>query len=254
MKKTKVASARLDKLLANMGYGSRKEIASLARSGRIECDGEALTDAGAKVALTPDLPERLRINGEPLDPLPGLVLLMHKPAGVTCSHRDEGPLVYEALPRRWRFRKPPISTVGRLDKETTGLLLLTDDGNFLHRAIAPKSNIEKRYRAKLARPLRGDEAEILASGTLLLESETTPLLPVSMRVRDESEADSPVVEVRLTEGRYHQVRRMFAALGNHVLELHRDAFGGLTLPDDLEPGEFRLLDPQAIDAIFISAD
>lgn len=250
MTTAKAPSARLDKLLSSMGYASRKEIAWLVRSGRIKLDGEPLSDAGQRLLLTDDLPQRLRINGQALDPLPGLVIVMNKPAGVTCSHRDEGPLVYEVLPSRWRLRKPPISTIGRLDKDTTGLLLMTDDGTLLHRAISPKSNLEKRYRARLARPLRGDEAEILAAGSLLLDSETTPLLPVAMRILGAEDATEPMIEVRLTEGRYHQVRRMFAALGNHVLELHRDAFGGLELPDDLASGEFRLLTSAEIARIF----
>ena len=123
-----VKSARLDKLLANLGYGSRREIQALARMGEIRLDGDDLTDAGARIALDPDLPSRLTVADEPLDPLPGLCLMLHKPLGVTCSHKEAGPLVYGLLPERWRRREPPLSTVGRLDKDTSGLLLLTDDG------------------------------------------------------------------------------------------------------------------------------
>lgn len=254
-------SLRLDRLLANMGYGSRKEIQALVKAGRVVLDGMPLADAGQHVAISRDLSERMTIAGVQLDPPPGLVLMMHKPLGVTCSHKEAGPLVYHLLPIRWRARKPAISTVGRLDKETSGLLLMTDDGALLHRAIAPKSKIAKRYRARLARPLRGDEAEALASGTLLLEGETKPLLPVAMEiaaeaecggglVEAEGEAAGPVVIVTLMEGRYHQVRRMFAALGNHVSGLHRDRIGGLQLPDDLAAGEFRVLDNAGIERIF----
>ncbi|MFN3869050.1 MAG: pseudouridine synthase, partial [Hyphomicrobiaceae bacterium] len=205
---------RLDRLLANMGYGSRKDIQSLVKSGLVRLDGAAVSDADMHVPVVTELSRRIAIGREPLDPMPGLVLMLNKPLGVTCSHKEVGPLVYALLPDRWRARKPPISTIGRLDKETSGLLLLTDDGRLLHRAISPKSNVSKRYIATLARPLRGDEGEILASGTLMLESEQKPLLPVLMEALSEDGAPQPVVRVTLTEGRYHQVRRMFAALGN----------------------------------------
>ena len=200
--------------------------------------------------ITPDLSQRMRVEGEALDAPPGVVLLMHKPLGVTCSHKEAGPLVYGLLPPRYRQRKPAISTVGRLDKETSGLLLLTDDGDLLHRAIAPKSNVAKRYRATLARPLRGDEAGALASGKLMLDGEEKPLLPVAMDVVPGSPPDTPLVYVTLTEGRYHQVRRMFAALGNHVSGLHRDRIGGLELTSDLAPGQFRVLDARETELIF----
>ncbi|MCC6912100.1 MAG: 16S rRNA pseudouridine(516) synthase, partial [Rhodospirillaceae bacterium] len=119
-------TTRIDRLIANLGYGSRNEVQALARNGRILLDGADVDDAGKRIALTPDLPSRLTIDGEPLDPLPGLALMLHKPLGVTCSHKEAGPLVYDLLPPRWRRRDPAISTVGRLDKETSGLLLMTD--------------------------------------------------------------------------------------------------------------------------------
>jgi len=251
---------RLDRLLANMGYGSRKDIQMLVKAGRVRLDGKPLGDAGERIPLASDLSQRMTISGEPLDPPPGIVLIMHKPLGVTCSHKEAGPLVYQLLPPRWRARKPAISTIGRLDKETSGLLLLTDDGAMLHRAIAPKSKVAKRYLARLARPLRGDEAEVLASGTLMLEGETKPLLPVEMEIAPVADcgnplvaddgAIGPIVAVTLMEGRYHQVRRMFAALGNHVAALHRDRFGGLRLPDELPAGDFRVLDDAQTAQIF----
>jgi 16S rRNA pseudouridine516 synthase len=141
--KTKAANLRLDRLLANMGYGSRREIALLTRAGLVVLDGVPLRDADQRIPVTPDLAQRMRIDGEPLDPPPGLTLMLHKPLGVTCSHKEVGPLVYGLLPERWRRREPALSTVGRLDKETSGLLLLTDDGALLHRIIAPKANVAK---------------------------------------------------------------------------------------------------------------
>ncbi|MGU3407320.1 pseudouridine synthase [Methylobacterium brachiatum] len=238
-------SVRLDKLLANLGYGSRREIQGLARGGAILLDGAELADAGDRIALDPDLPERLTVDGAPVDPLPGLCLMLHKPLGVTCSHKEAGPLVYGLLPERWRRRDPPLSTVGRLDKETSGLLLLTDDGALLHRIIAPKANVAKRYRVTLDRPLDGTEGATFASGTLVLEGEDRPLLPVHLDVEDPTHC-----AVTLTEGRYHQVRRMFAAIGNHVVALHRDRVGGLDLPADLPAGGYRVMGPADIAAVF----
>ncbi len=228
---------RLDRLLSNLGYGSRREVQQMARAGLVTLDGAVIEDADRRIAVTPDLSGRMRINGRPLDPPPGLTLMLHKPLGVTCSHKEAGPLVYDLLPPRWRRRDPPLSTIGRLDKETSGLLLLTDDGGLLHRIISPRANVSKRYHVTLARPLRGDEAEVFWSGTLLLEGEDKPLLPVQMETLSSTSAF-----VILTEGRYHQVRRMFAALGNHVETLHRDRIGDLALPIDLAPGQYRALD------------
>jgi 16S rRNA pseudouridine516 synthase len=198
-------------------------------------DGEVLRKVDQKIALTPDLTERLEYFREKLDPLPGLVVMMNKPLGATCSHNEAGDLVYRLLPERWQKREPKISTIGRLDKETSGLLLLTDDGDYLHQVISPRSHVPKRYRATLDRPLRGDEGALFASG-LQLENEKTPCLPASLDVLSAREA-----VLTITEGRYHQVRRMFAAVGNHVVALHRQSIGGLMLPDDLAPGEYRLL-------------
>ncbi len=244
-KPTKVPNLRLDRLLANMGYGSRREIALLTRAGLVVLDGAPLRDADERIPVTPDLAQRMRIDGEPLDPPPGLALMLHKPLGVTCSHKEAGPLVYGLLPERWRRRDPALSTVGRLDKETSGLLLLTDDGALLHRIISPKANVAKRYRVTLDRPLKGDEAAVFASGTLMLEGEDKPLLRVDFTAEGERHA-----VVTLHEGRYHQVRRMFAAIGNHVTALHRDCVGGLDLPADLAPGAHRILRDADISAVF----
>ncbi len=242
----KASTCRLDRLLANLGYGSRREIEILARNGRIKLDGAVFREI-ARLPLTPDFSARMTVDGEVLDPLPGLVVMMNKPLGVTCSHKEAGPLVYRLLPERWRRRDPAISTVGRLDKETSGLLLLTDDGVLLHKIISPRRKIAKIYRAKLDRALNGDEAAIFAAGAMMLEGEDKPLLPAGLEVLGPSEA-----RVTIVEGRYHQVRRMFAALGNHVVALHREALGGLKLDENLAPGEFRLLDTSEIEAIFAS--
>ena len=249
MSKPPIASQmRLDRLLANMGYGSRKEMQGLAKMGRIVLDGEPIKDADTRVPVTPDLAQRMTVQGRPLDPPPGFALMLHKPVGVTCSHKEAGALVYDLLPGRWRMRDPAISTVGRLDKDTSGLLLMTDDGGLLHRIISPKSHIAKRYRVALDRPMSGDEGALFASGEKMLESEDKPLLPAALEVLSPTEA-----LLTITEGRYHQVRRMFAAVGNHVTALHRDRMGGLELPGDLEPGQYRLMDAANLADLFGAA-
>jgi 16S rRNA pseudouridine516 synthase len=217
---------QLAKYLANLGYGSRKEMEAAIRAGRVSGTGEDL-----------------QFEGKPLDPPPGMVLMMNKPAGFTCSRADQGRLVYELLPPRFLRRSPALSSIGRLDAETTGLLLFTDDGKLLHSLISPKSDTEKTYEATLARPLEGHEAELFASGTLILRGEDKPLLPARMEVTGERTA-----RLTLTEGRYHQVRRMFAAAGNHVETLHRSRFGPLELCD-LPPGDWRLLTQSEADRL-----
>lgn len=229
---------KLVKLLANLGYGSRKQVAWMFREGRV-------TDPTGEVLYADDQvgPVSVRVDGEPLDPPQGLTLLLHKPAGYTCSTKDTGRLVYDLLPPRFRLRSPVLSTVGRLDRDTSGLLLFTDDGQLLHRIISPKAALPKVYEATLAEPLRGDETALFASGTLMLESETTPLRPAALEVVDATHA-----RLTLTEGRYHQVRRMFAAAGNHVVALHRSRVGGLVL-GDLPEGGWRTLGGSDIDAL-----
>ncbi|MFN3313132.1 MAG: pseudouridine synthase [Hyphomonas sp.] len=209
---------KLAKYLAGLGYGSRREMEIALRQGRVTGWGE-----------------EVRFDGQPLDPAPGIVILMHKPAGFTCSHSDQGKLVYDLLPPRFLKRDPKLSSVGRLDSDTSGVLLFTDDGALLHRLISPKSAIEKTYEATLARPLEGHEAALFASGTLVLRGEDRPCLPARLKVTGERTA-----RLTLTEGRYHQVRRMFAAAGNHVEALHRSRFGPLEL-GDLAEGAWRLL-------------
>ena len=241
----KAPTSRVDKLLGSMGYGSRTEMARMGKAGGIVLDGADLTDVSKRIAVTPDLPSRMQVDGEPLDPPQGLVILLNKPLGMTCSHKEDGALVYDILPDRWRRRDPAISTIGRLDKQTSGLLLLTDDGDLLHRVISPKRHVAKVYRATLARPLTGTEQDVFAAGGLVLEGEDKPLAPAVLEVLSPTEA-----RLTVTEGRYHMVRRMFAAVGNHVEALHRERIGGLALPDDLGPGDWRLLDSAQIDAIF----
>lgn len=231
---------KLVRLIANLGYGSRKDVAWMFREGRVtDAQGEVLY-ADDKVAH-----EQIRIDGEPLDPPPGMVLMMHKPVGYTCSRKDPGRVVFDLLPPRYRMRDPALSTVGRLDRDTSGLLLFTDDGALLHRIISPRANVTKVYAAELANDLRGDEGELFASGRMMLESETEPLEPARLEVLGPRRA-----RLAITEGRYHQVRRMFSAVGNHVDALHRVSIGGLVLDEGLAPGAWRMLAPDEVAAIF----
>lgn len=231
---------KLVKLLANLGYGSRKEAQRLIRAG-------AVTDDEGRVLSENEVPPhgRIRFRGEELDPPSPLVIVLNKPDGYTCSAEDPGATVYDLLPERFAHRNPGLNPIGRLDKDTTGLLLLTDDGKLLHRIIHPKSHCLKIYHAVLDRPLEGHEAELFASGTLVLNGENKPLLPAPMEVLGEKEA-----LITLHEGRYHQVRRMFAAAGNHVVSLKRLSIGGFRLPDDLEEGDWRPLTAEDLAAVF----
>jgi len=242
---TKALMARLDRLLANLGYGSRRDVQALVSGGKVVLDGAVLKDAGLKIAVTADLPLRMTIRGVAIDPPAPLVLILHKPLGVVCSHREDGARIYDLLPRRWQVRDPALSSVGRLDKDTSGLILITDDGDYLHRVISPRRHVPKVYRATLDRPLAGTEGAAFASGALMLEGEDKPLLPARLEVLGEREA-----RLTITEGRYHQVRRMFAAVGNHVVALHRERIGGIALPGDLAPGAYRILTAAQAEAVF----
>ncbi|MBI3446570.1 MAG: pseudouridine synthase [Magnetospirillum sp.] len=226
---------RLVRLVANLGYGSQKEVRAMVKEGRLtRLDGTAL-DLDARVDL-----DEVRLDGEALDPGPGLVLMMNKPVGYTCSTSDPGRVVYELLPERFGRRNPIVAPIGRLDRDSTGLLLMTDDGALSHRITAPRSHVAKSYEVTLARPLSGEEGALFASGSLMLRSESTPLAPAELMVTGPNTA-----RITITEGRYHQVKRMFAAAGNHVESLHRYGVGGLEL-GDLAMGRWRLLTAEEI--------
>ncbi len=228
---------RLDKLLSNLAYGSRKDVQRWVKQGLVEHDGKPIKSASEKVD-----PLKVLFDGESLDHPEGLTIIYHKPLGRVCSHKEEGILIYDDLPEQWQYRKPAFSSVGRLDKETAGLLILTDDGQLNHHLTSPKHHISKTYAVTLDRPLRGNEVDLFASGTLMLEDDDKPCLPAELTVIDETYAS-----LVLHEGRYHQVRRMFAAVGNHVNELTRTHIGNLSLASTgLEPGDYRTLTPDEL--------
>ena len=222
---------RLDQLLANLGYCSRREARDWIASGAVTVRREVAEDFGAKADAAD-----VRVDGEPLDHPDGLLLVLNKPLGLVCSHElREGPNVYSLLPPRWQRRNPIVTSIGRLDKDTSGLLLLTDHSVLVHRLTSPKHKVPKVYRATVDRDLAPELVALFAGGTLMLDEETKPCAPAELKIISPREA-----EVTLTEGRYHQVRRMFAAAGATVLTLHREKFGALAL-GDLGPGTWREL-------------
>ncbi|WP_167632440.1 pseudouridine synthase [Mariprofundus ferrooxydans] len=224
-------SERLDKLLSNLGYGARKDVRHWIKAGWITVQGEAAESPAQKVFASDVL-----LEGEPLDHPDGLTIIYHKPLDTVCSRKEGGRLIYDDLPARWLDRKPPFSPVGRLDKDTSGLLIVTDDGQLNHCLTSPKQHISKTYSVTLAEPLQDREAEIMAAGTLLLENDDRPCLPAELVVHSPTQAS-----LTLHEGRYHQARRMFVALGNHVTALQRTHIGALALKDTgLKPGEYQV--------------
>lgn len=234
---------RLDHLLSSLGYCSRGEAKHWLRSGRVTVDGSVLGSPAEKAD-----PDRVRVDGEPLDHPHGLYLIFHKPTGVVVSHTEPGRRVYDFFPARWLRRRPALSSAGRLDKDSSGLLLLTDDGALLHRLTSPRRHVPKVYELRLAEPVRHDAAALFASGALRLEDDERPCLPARLEI-----GDAHHVRLTLREGRYHQARRMFAALGNRVTALHRVRIGRLDL-GDLAPGEYRDLTPEEMALAMTSED
>jgi 16S rRNA pseudouridine516 synthase len=220
----------LIKYLANLGYGTRRDVTAIVSARRVtRADGTRLRDGDTFAHVD------VRVDGEPLDPPAGSVILLNKPAGYVCSTQDVPPLVYELLPARFMRRTPIMAPVGRLDRDTSGLLLLTDDGALNHRLTSPKRHVPKTYRVLLAEDVEARIPALFSSGTLILKGEKKALLPVA------AEIIAPhAVEITLHQGRYHQVRRMFAAVGNHVVTLQRVAIGALSL-GDLPQGNWRVL-------------
>ena len=221
---------RIDAHLSSLGYCTRSEAKKFLRIYELYVKEERIFDPSIK-AYHNDI----KINNEALDP-ETITILLNKPSGFICSHNDAGSLIYALIPQRWNSRNPKISTIGRLDVDTTGAIILTDDGALNHKLSSPKSDVSKVYEATLAVPLKGDEKEIFASGELMLNGEKKPLLPAKLEVLGETH-----VRLEICEGKYHQVKRMFAAIGNRVLTLHRVSFGGFTV-EDLKEGSYKFIE------------
>ncbi len=221
---------RLDQLLSRYGYCSRREAADWLRAQRV-------TLADGSVLLKPEQradPAAVRIDGQPVEFPDRLLVALHKPPGYACSHDPaESPLIYDLLPPRWMRRNPGPVSIGRLDRDTTGLILITDDGALAHRLTSPKHDIEKTYEVTVSQSLAEGLAELFAAGTLVLRGESKPCLPARLEI-----TGSHTARLFLREGKYHQVRRMFASQGCPVTALHRSAIGPLTLTD-LPEGQWR---------------
>ena len=229
---------RLDQLLANLGYCSRREARGWIDDDRVMVGGKPADDPGKRVDAA-----EVCVDGEPLDHPDGLLLLLHKPLGLVCSHDiREGPNVYSLLPPRWQRRNPGITSVGRLDKDTSGLLLLTDQTPLVHRLTSPKHKVPKVYRVTVDRPLDPSLIPLFAAGTLELTGEKTACAPAELEL-----CNATTARLTLHEGKYHQVRRMFASQGWEVLALHRERFGQLEL-NGLAPGQWQELPLNTFDS------
>jgi len=221
---------RIDAHLSSLGYCSRSEAKRFLKMFEVCVEEKRVFDVSKKAHHN-----ALTVEGEVLDP-EQLLILMHKPSGVICSHDDAGVLIYSLLPLRYQRRNPKIATIGRLDADTTGAILFTDNGTLNHQLSSPKSDVTKVYEVTLAQPLRGDEAEIFASGELVLRGESKALLPANIQVLCATQ-----VRLEISEGKYHQVKRMFGAVANRVTALHRVRFGEYDV-ENLALGEYRVLD------------
>ncbi|MGH1456558.1 MAG: pseudouridine synthase [Alphaproteobacteria bacterium] len=235
---------RLDRLLSNLGYGGRKEMTMAIKNEWLEIDGVRVKKPDLKIGLDVIADGRVTFDGKPLDPMYPFTIMLNKPVGYTCSHKDPAEIVYDLLPARFANRKPALSMVGRLDKYSSGQLLLTDDGDLLHRISHPKTHAPKHYRVTLRDDLQGDEAELFASGDFLIVNDDNPIKPADWSASAPREG-----VMTLHEGRYHQIRRMFETLDNEVITLHRFQTGNLPL-GDLEEGRWRALDEGEIDKVF----
>jgi 16S rRNA pseudouridine516 synthase len=223
---------RLDALLSRYGYCSRSEARAWLKAGRVLVAGQPARSHSDKAE-----PRDVLIDGAPIEQPDGLLALLHKPAGCVCSHdAGEGPTIYDLLPPRWSQRNPPVTSIGRLDKDATGVLLVTDDGALVHRWTSPKHKVPKLYEVTVEADLPAGLATLFASGSLVLEGEDKPCLPARLEVIDPRHA-----RLEIIEGRYHQVKRMFASQGCPVVRLHRSHFGDYDL-GSLAPGKWRLLD------------
>ena len=236
---------QLQDILFSQGFGTRRVCAGLVQHGMVEIHGEGADGAPRLCSdATEDLqPEglRLRVQGVDWAYQPKAYLMLHKPAGTECSQKPSAyPSIYTLLPAPLRQRPSKsavqgVQAVGRLDQDTTGLLLLSDDGQFIHRMSSPKKHVPKVYRVQLKHAVTPVQIERLLAGVVLDDD------PKPVKAADCRQLDEHHIDLTLTEGKYHQVKRMVAAVGNRVEGLHRWRIGTLELPADLAPGQWRWL-------------
>ena len=231
---------RLDKFLSAQTTLSRRDATAVIRRGRVTVNGVVQRDPSSK--LDPDTTTVL-LDGQAVTYRRYIYIMMNKPAGILCVSRDpHAQTVVDLLPEEWRARD--LFPAGRLDKDTTGMVLLTDDGDYAHRMLAPKKHVPKRYLVTLYQPVDEATCQAFANGMTLENGDECK--PASCVPLDDNQA-----LVTLHEGKYHQIKRMFAACGNHVEALHRLSMGGLSLDESLASGESRLLDEQEAASVFL---
>ncbi len=236
---------QIQQLLFSQGFGTRRVCAGLVQQGLVEVAGRLIDDPGLELD-----PEGLVFRVQGVDWLyqERAYLMLHKPAGFECSHKAGAwPSVYTLLPAPLRERggsaAAGVQAVGRLDQDTTGLLLLSDDGRFIHKLTSPKHHVPKVYEITLRHPLVQKQIDALLAG-VVLDDDPKPVRAAACQ------ASGPcALSLTLTEGKYHQVKRMIAAVGNRVEQLHRSRVGDLTLPCDLAPGQWRWLTADQLQAL-----
>ncbi len=222
---------RVDKILSNLGYCSRRQADNFLLSHIVTYNNLRIKCGSQKAD-----PQLLLIDGQKTDHPDGLLILLNKPAGYVCSHDpSEGNLVYNLLPKQWMKRNPIPSTIGRLDKDTTGVLLITDNTALNHQLSSPKRKIDKVYEVMVDKELTEELRQIFSSDKFCLPGDQKPCLPANLQIRDLFKAT-----VTIHEGRYHQIKRMFSTCGYKVTSLHRSRFGIYSL-NNLMEGEYKLL-------------
>ncbi|MDR2154595.1 MAG: 16S rRNA pseudouridine(516) synthase [Burkholderiaceae bacterium] len=231
---------RLDQLIYSQGFGTRRHCAALIGAGLVAVGATVRTDPAVEIAALSGVTE-FTVEGQTWRFHERAYLLLHKPGGYECSRRPSAwPSVYNLLPTPLRQRPAGgkalgVQALGRLDQDTTGLLLLSDDGHFIHRLNSPRRHVPKVYRVTTRHRLDPAQIERLLQGVVLDDD------PRPVRAAAASMVGERHLQLTLTEGKYHQVKRMVAAVGNRVEALHRSRIGALDLPADLLPGEWRWL-------------
>ena len=232
---------RLDKFLCSQSNLTRSEAGRAIRCGRVTVDGAVCRQAAQKIDPAT---RTVAVDGRVIGYAEYVYWMLNKPAGILCVSRDpKAPTVVDLLPPD--ARRKGLFPAGRLDKDTHGLVLITDDGDFAHRMLSPRHHIPKTYHARLDKPLPADVTARFADGLVLEDG--TACKPAQVRLLEEGE--TPLAEVVLVEGKYHQIKRMFAAVGCHVEWLKRVKMGNLPLDETLAEGECRLLTPEEKDSI-----
>lgn len=227
---------KLYRALQSQGFGSRKACVARVRAGEVAVNGTVCDDPDAEV--DPAVLQ-LTLDGVAWDYREHAYLMLHKPAGHECSHRpSHHPSVFTLLPAPLLQRG--VQCVGRLDQDTTGLLLFSDDGQFIHRMTSPKKGVAKVYRAQCAEPIDDAMLDALREGVQLNDAPAPVAALACERI------DASTLRLTLAEGKYHQVKRMIAAAGNRVERLHREAIGGQSVPPELAPGDWCWLDAAAL--------